>query len=49
MMEYLTLRGHYPERFNERDKGVIERGKNEIRRNAIRVLSGIEISIEVVP
>ncbi|WP_281279560.1 hypothetical protein [Aquibacillus sediminis] len=27
---------------------MIERGKNEIRRNAIRVLSELEISVEVI-
>jgi hypothetical protein len=44
----LDLSVYSPERFNERDKGLIERGKNEIQHNAIRVLSGLEISAEVV-
>lgn len=44
----LDLATHSPERFNEEQKKLIERGRNEVRRKAIRVLSGKDISVEVI-
>lgn len=44
----LDLATHYPERYNEEQKKLIERGRNEVRRNAIPVLSENEVSSSVI-